>query len=163
MGKLHVCKSTVVDEKSGNSALFFQCLSFQSYHVIHQQEFNTLKHLREHTVKNTAKLRRTMIFFYAVSLKYKTQAHSHRNQMFLGLKYMLAYMINLRKTFSPAKYDLKIINMRSYQNYFSLTGDLSLFHWKLFDSEPEVLGIKESFKYMHQLMFFLCLNYSVVK
>ena len=90
MGKLHVCKSTVVDEKSGNSALFFQCLSFQSYHVIHQQELNTLKHLREHTVKNTAKLRRTMIFFYAVSLKYKTQAHSYRNQMFLGLKHMLA-------------------------------------------------------------------------
>ena len=63
MGKLHECKSTVVDEKSGNSALFFQCLSFQNYHVIHQQELNTLKHLREHTVKNTAKLRRTMIFF----------------------------------------------------------------------------------------------------
>ena len=104
-----------------------------------------------------------MIFFYAVSLKYKTQAHSYRNQMFLGLKYMLAYMINLRKTFSPAKYDLKIINMRSYQNYFSLTGDLSLFHWKLFDSEPEVLGIKESFKYMHQLMFFLRRKYSAVK
>ena len=52
--------------------------------------------------------------------------------MFLGPKYMLAYMINLRKTFSPEKYDLKIINMRSYQNYFSLKGDLSLFHWKLF-------------------------------
>ena len=31
-------------EKSGNSALVFQHLSFQSYHVIHQQELNTLKH-----------------------------------------------------------------------------------------------------------------------
>ena len=30
------------------------------------------------------------------------------------------------------------------------------------DSEPEVLGILESFKYMHQLMFFLRRNYSVV-
>ena len=30
------------------------------------------------------------------------------------------------------------------------------------DSEPEVLGIQESFKYMHQLMFFLRRNYSVV-
>ena len=138
MGKLHVCKSTVVDEKSGNSALFFQCLSFQSYHVIRQQELNTLKHLGEHTVKKHSKIEEDNDIFYAVSLKYKTQAHS---QMFLGLKYMLAYMINLRKTYSPAKYGLKIINMRSYQNYFSLTGDLSLFHWKLFDSEPEVLGI----------------------
>ena len=51
MGKLHVCKSTVVDEKSGNSAPFFQNLSFQSYHLIYQQELNTLKHCREHTVK----------------------------------------------------------------------------------------------------------------
>ena len=34
----------VVDEKSGNSALFFKHLLFQSYHVIHQQELNTLKH-----------------------------------------------------------------------------------------------------------------------
>ena len=42
MGKLHVCKSTVVDEKSGNSAVVFQHLSFQSYHVIHQQEHNTV-------------------------------------------------------------------------------------------------------------------------
>ena len=58
MGKLHVCKSTVIDEKSGNSAPFFQNLSFQSYHLIYQQELNTLKHCREHTVKNTAKLRR---------------------------------------------------------------------------------------------------------
>ena len=48
-GKLHVCKSTAVDEKSGNSALVFQHLSFQSYHVIYQQELNTLKHRREHT------------------------------------------------------------------------------------------------------------------
>ena len=30
------------------------------------------------------------------------------------------------------------------------------------DSEPEVLEIQESFKYMHQLMFFLRRNYSVV-
>ena len=120
---------------------FFQCLSFQSYHVIHQQELNTLKHLREHTVKNTAKLRRTMIFFYAVSLKYKTQAHSYRNQMFLGLKYMLAYMINLRKTYSPAKYGLKIINMRSYQNYFSLTGDfVSLEAFLFWTESPRNLG-----------------------
>ena len=63
MGKLHICKSTVVDEKSGNTALFFQHLSFQSNHVIHQQELNTLKHRREHTVKNTVKLRRKMIIF----------------------------------------------------------------------------------------------------
>ena len=82
MGKLHVCKSTVVDEKSGNSALFFQCLSFQSYHVIHQQELNTLTHWREHTVKNTAKLTRKMIFFYSVSLKYSMQAHSYKNRCF---------------------------------------------------------------------------------
>ena len=40
MGKLHICKSTVVDEKSGNSALFFKHLLFQSYHVSHQQELN---------------------------------------------------------------------------------------------------------------------------
>ena len=33
--------------------------------------------------------------------------------MFLRLKYMPAGMINLRKTFSPVKYDLKIINMWS--------------------------------------------------
>ena len=44
MEKLHVCKSTVVDEKSGNSALFLQHLSFQNYHVIYQQKHNTLKH-----------------------------------------------------------------------------------------------------------------------
>ena len=44
MGKLHICKSTAVDEKSGNSAVVFQHLSFQSYHVIHQQELNTPKH-----------------------------------------------------------------------------------------------------------------------
>ena len=42
-------------------------------------------------------------------------------------------MINLRKTFSPVKYGLKIINMWPYQHYFSKTGDLSLFHWKLFN------------------------------
>ena len=30
------------------------------------------------------------------------------------------------------------------------------------DSEPEVRGIWESFEYMHQLMFFLRRNYSVV-
>ena len=90
MGKLHICKSTVVDEKSGNTALFFQNLSFQSYHVIHQQELNTLKHRREHTVKNTVKLRRKMIYFYSVLLKYTTQAHSYKNQMFLRLKYMPA-------------------------------------------------------------------------
>ena len=33
--------------------------------------------------------------------------------MFLKLKYMPAEMINLRKTFSPVKYVLKIINMWS--------------------------------------------------
>ena len=53
--------------------------------------------------------------------------------MFVRLKYTLAEMINLRKTFSPVKYGLKIINMWSYQHYFSKTGDLSLFHWKLFN------------------------------
>ena len=31
------------DEKSGNSALVFQHLSFQSYYISHQQELNTLK------------------------------------------------------------------------------------------------------------------------
>ena len=36
------------DEKSGNSALVFQHLSFQSYYIIHQQELNTLKRWREH-------------------------------------------------------------------------------------------------------------------
>ena len=56
MGKLHICKWTVVDEKSGNIALFFQNLSFQSYHVIHYQELNTIKHRREHTMKNTVKI-----------------------------------------------------------------------------------------------------------
>ena len=90
MGKLHICKSTVVDEKSGNSAVVFQHLSFQSYHVIHQQELKTLKHQREHTVKNTAKLRRKMMIFYSISLKYTTQAHNNKNQMFLRLKYMPA-------------------------------------------------------------------------
>ena len=90
MGKLHICKSTVVDEKSGNTALFFQHLSFQSNHVIHQQELNTLKHRREHTMKNTVKLRRKRIYFYSVLLKYTTQAYSYKNQMFLGLKYMPA-------------------------------------------------------------------------
>ena len=124
MGKLHVCKSTVVDEKSGNSALFFQCLSFQSYHVIHQQELNTLKHLREHTVKNTAKLRRTMIFFSAVSLKYKTQAHSYRNQMFLRLKYMLAYMINLRKNIFSSK-------VRPQNNQYEVLSKLLFFNRRL--------------------------------
>ena len=69
---------------------FFQHLSFQSNHVIHQQELNTLKHRREHTVKNTVKLRRKMIYFYSVLLKYTTQAHSYKNQMFLRLKYMPA-------------------------------------------------------------------------
>ena len=76
MGKLHVCKSTVV----GQFSTFFQCLSFQSYHVIHQQELNTLTYWREHTVKNTAKLTRKMIFFYSVSLKYSMQAHSYKNR-----------------------------------------------------------------------------------
>ena len=90
MGKLHICKSTVVDEKSGNTALFFQHLSFQSNHVIHQQELNTLKHRREHTVKNTVKLRRKMIYFYSVLLKYTMQAYSYENQMFLRLEYMTA-------------------------------------------------------------------------
>ena len=89
MGKLHVCKSTVVDEKSGNSALFFQCLSFQSYHVIHQQEFNTLKHWREHTLKKK-KIEEKMIFFYSMSLKYTTQTYSYKNHVFLRLKYMPA-------------------------------------------------------------------------
>ena len=42
-----------------------------------------------------------MIYFYSVLLKYTTQAHSYKNQMFLRLKYMPALMINLRKTFSP--------------------------------------------------------------
>ena len=80
----------VVDEKSGNSAPFFQHLSFQSYHVIHQQELTTLTHRREHTVTNTAKLRRKIIFFYSISLKCTTQAHSYKNHIFLGLKYMPA-------------------------------------------------------------------------
>ena len=31
-----------------------------------------------------------MIFFYSISLKYTTQAHNYKNQMFLGLKYMPA-------------------------------------------------------------------------
>ena len=43
-GEVAHMQITVVDEKSGNSAPVFQHLSFQSYHVIHQQEFNTLKH-----------------------------------------------------------------------------------------------------------------------
>ena len=51
-----------------------------------------------------------MIFFYSISLKYTTQAHSCKNQMFVRLKYTLAEMINLRKTYSPVKYGLKIIN-----------------------------------------------------
>ena len=54
-----------------------------------------------------------MIFFYSISLKYTTQARSYKNQMFVRLKYTLAEMINLRKTFSPVKYSLKIINMWS--------------------------------------------------
>ena len=33
--------------------------------------------------------------------------------MFLRLKYMPVQMINVRKTFSPVKYGLKVINMRS--------------------------------------------------
>ena len=61
--------------------------------------------------------------------------------MFLGPKYMLAYMINLRKTFSPEKYGLKIINVRSYQNYFSLKRRLVFVSLEAFCSEPEVLGI----------------------
>ena len=70
---------------SGNSALFFQHLSFQSYNFIHQQEHNTVDWRT--FVKNTAKLRRKMIFSYSISLKYTTQARSNKNQMFLGLKY----------------------------------------------------------------------------
>ena len=31
-----------------------------------------------------------MIFFYSVSLKYEMQAHSYKNHMSLGLKYMPA-------------------------------------------------------------------------
>ena len=63
-------------------------------------------------------------------------------------------MINLRKPFSPINHGLKIINMWSYPQDLSQTGDLSLFHRKLLgtavyiridmsriDSEPEVLGI----------------------
>ena len=42
MGKLHVCKSTVVDEIQGIKHFFFQHLSFQSYNFIHQQEHNTV-------------------------------------------------------------------------------------------------------------------------
>ena len=73
---------------SGNSALVFQHLSFQSYNLIHQQEHNTVDWRT--FVKNTAKLRRKMIFFYSISLKYTTQARSNKNQMFLGLKYIPA-------------------------------------------------------------------------
>ena len=69
---------------------FFQHLSFKSYREIHQQELKTLKHWREHTITNTAKLRRKMQFFYSISLKYTTQAPNYKNQMFLRLKYMLA-------------------------------------------------------------------------
>ena len=54
-----------------------------------------------------------MIFFYSMSLKYTTRAHSYKNHMFLGLKDMPAQMINLRKTFSPVNYGLKINNMWS--------------------------------------------------
>ena len=53
-------------------------------------------------------------FFYSISLKYTTQAHSYKNQKFVRLKYTLAEMINLRKTYSPIKYGLKIINTWSW-------------------------------------------------
>ena len=76
---------------SGNSAVVFQHLSFQSYHIIHQQEHNTVDwRTFVKKKKKTAKLRRKMIFFYSISLKYTTQARSNENQMFIGLKYIPA-------------------------------------------------------------------------
>ena len=88
MGKLHVCKSNSVDEMSGNSAVVFQHLSFQSYHVIHQQEHNTVDWRT--FVKKYSKIKEENDIFYSISLKYTTQARSNKNQMFIGLKYIPA-------------------------------------------------------------------------
>ena len=70
---------------SGNSALVFQHLSFQSYHVIHQQEHNTVDWRT--FVKKYSKIKEENDIFYSLSLKYTTQARSYKNQMFLRLKY----------------------------------------------------------------------------
>ena len=106
MGKLHICKSTVVDKNSVNSALFFQHLSFQIYHVIHQQELNTLTHWREHTVKNTAKLRRKIVFFTAY----------HKN---IQRKLIVAYLVETPGVFKTKIYAMpaKIIKLK--KNIFS--------------------------------------------
>ena len=68
----------------GNPALVFQHLSFQSYHVIHQQEHNTVDW---RTVEKTQQNWGAKRYFSLLSLKYTTQAHSYKNQMFLRLKY----------------------------------------------------------------------------
>ena len=82
--RLSLTKSQAIQE------FFFQYLSFQSYHVIQQQELNTLKHWREPYIEKHSKIEEKMIFFYSMSLKYTTQAHSYKNHVFLGLKYMPA-------------------------------------------------------------------------
>ena len=50
---------------SGNPALVFQHLSFQSYHVIHQQEHNTVDW---RTVEKTQKIEEQNDIFYSLSL-----------------------------------------------------------------------------------------------
>ena len=53
MGKLHVHKSTVVDEKSGNSALVFRIYRFKFIiDVLFRQEHNALKYRNEHTAES---------------------------------------------------------------------------------------------------------------
>ena len=90
MGKLHVCKSTVVDEIQGIQHFFpaFIVSKYNTKYKVQYKEHNTVDWRT--FVKNTAKLRRKMIFSYSISLKYTTQARSNKNQMFLGLKYIPA-------------------------------------------------------------------------
>ena len=62
--------------------------------TFHLQIFHmmTFKTRRENSgladcCKKRPKLGRKMIFFYSISLKHTTQAHSYKNRMFLRLKY----------------------------------------------------------------------------
>ena len=87
MGKFHVCKSTVADEKSGNSALFL-IVSKLSRNLSSRAKYS--KALKRTYSKKHNKIEEENYIFYSISLKYTKRAHSYKNQMFLRLKYMPA-------------------------------------------------------------------------
>ena len=95
MGKLPVCKSTVVDKIQAIQLFFFSIYRFKVIiDVLHQLEH-----------KNTAKLRKKIIFLNSVSSQYTTQDPD------VSKTKMQISFYNLTKTFSPAKYGLNVFDL----------------------------------------------------